>query len=295
MAPAISEVVSTLFYEGRLMVAQNARADPYWSSIRQPVIRDGFEKENNIFIIQAHENGKYSPKNGGICRFESGELIRTLIDEIHHKEMPGTLIAVLTPFRANRRSIANYLGRETYKDVLVGTVHSMQGMERQIIIFDPAMGDNDFLKGKNGMRLINVALSRAQAQLYLILSKGDLNNPIFREIQGIISKKSADPENRTPTAPILSPKQTIKLEDAHRISNFPNCLMGQWIEATHQKSRVIGKVIGIHQQGKKINIRTQSDQILTIDITRVAYGLKDMPEILGPPKKKHILRKNKRV
>jgi hypothetical protein len=44
------------------------------------------------------------------------------------------------------------------------------------VIFDPVTAQNPFLNSENGRRLINVALSRAQAHVVLLLNQNDLIN-----------------------------------------------------------------------------------------------------------------------
>jgi superfamily I DNA and/or RNA helicase len=71
------------------------------------------------------------------------------------------------------------------RDVLVSTVHKAQGSERKIVIFDPVDGASPFLGGVDGDRLINVAISRAQAQLVIFASDHDLTNPTLRKIADV--------------------------------------------------------------------------------------------------------------
>ena len=55
------------------------------------------------------------------------------------------------------------------------------------MIFDPVDGANPFLARAGGDRLINVAISRAQSQVVLFLSDGDLANKMLNQIASLAS------------------------------------------------------------------------------------------------------------
>jgi superfamily I DNA/RNA helicase len=71
--------------------------------------------------------------------------------------------------------------------VLASTVHRAQGSERNTVIFDPVHASTSFLNNRDlGPRLMNVALSRAKARLFVIASRENLLNPVIRQIANII-------------------------------------------------------------------------------------------------------------
>jgi hypothetical protein len=107
-------------------------------------------------------------------------------------------IIVLTPFRAQRALVRQFLDNAGLKRVAVSTVHRAQGSERHTVIFDPVQGDSPFLKNEDtGPRLINVAISRAKARLIIVLSPGDRRSPlleqIYRAVQGPKTAENAIP------------------------------------------------------------------------------------------------------
>jgi hypothetical protein len=99
-----------------------------------------------------------------------------------HAELPNARVAIVTPYRAQVRLIRKWLAEETkaakhLKDIEVGTVHSFQGGEADVVIFDmvdgpprPSLGN--LLSGDSGMRLVNVAITRARGKLIAIGDKG---------------------------------------------------------------------------------------------------------------------------
>ena len=86
-------------------------------------------------------------------------------------------IAIICPYRGQVRLIRRWLHGESQADkrlkgVEVGTVHSFQGGEADVVIFDivdgpprPNMGV--LLRDETGMRLANVAMTRARGKLIL--------------------------------------------------------------------------------------------------------------------------------
>lgn len=79
---------------------------------------------------------------------------------------------VLTPYRAQRRRLEAELNSVNAPAATVSTVHRAQGSERRLVIFDPVCPTADFVKDEEGMRLVNVAFSRAQCRLVVMLQRG---------------------------------------------------------------------------------------------------------------------------
>jgi hypothetical protein len=82
------------------------------------------------------------------------------------------------------------LDQQYLKAVNVSTVHSVQGAQAPVVIFDPVFGTDRLLTGQDGGRLINVALSRAQSKLILLLSAADLANPLFAQMASIVQRRA---------------------------------------------------------------------------------------------------------
>ena len=64
-------------------------------------------------------------------------------------------IAIITPFTQQKIAIKNALGNY-YVDVVVGTVHSLQGAEREVIIFSPVYSSNDNFFFDKGVNMLHV-------------------------------------------------------------------------------------------------------------------------------------------
>jgi very-short-patch-repair endonuclease len=94
---------------------------------------------------------------------------------------PGTRIAIITPYRGQVKLVRRWLHEEIKIDsrlegIEVGTVHSFQGGEADAVIFDvvdgsPRPGPGVLLRDDAGMRLVNVAITRARGKLVIIADK----------------------------------------------------------------------------------------------------------------------------
>jgi superfamily I DNA and/or RNA helicase len=91
-------------------------------------------------------------------------------------------VAIITPYRAQVKLLRNKLRElstsslwQRYR-VTPGTIHQFQGSEADIVLFDmvdgpgrPALGA--LLRGDTGIRLVNVAITRARGKLILLINQ----------------------------------------------------------------------------------------------------------------------------
>lgn len=180
MAEPICSIVSGLFYQGELRVADDCKNKDAWLSERSLVnIRS--LSTGNIHIQHIEQEGTWSAKYHGPIRYMSAEFIRDVVAELTC-EQEAEDIVVLTPFRAQRTLIRSMLRHAGVRGVQVSTVHRAQGSERHTVLFDPVKGNDDFLLTSLAQRLVNVALSRAKARVIITLSPGDRENPLFEKL-----------------------------------------------------------------------------------------------------------------
>lgn len=82
------------------------------------------------------------------------------------------IIAIITPFTAQAKLLKRYVARAGLgsEKITIGTLHSMQGAERPVIVFSPTYGvthTGSVFFARNP-RLLNVAVSRAQDSFLVI-------------------------------------------------------------------------------------------------------------------------------
>lgn len=112
------------------------------------------------------------------------------------------IVAVVTPFREQSRKIMEYLRepkdkslKEELSLITVGTVHSLQGAERGVVLFSPTYSRHN--KGSfidNDKSMLNVAVSQAKDS-FLVFGDMSLFNKQSVSPTGILAKYLFEHEN----------------------------------------------------------------------------------------------------
>ena len=96
---------------------------------------------------------------------------RNRIQDTYGKPLKN-LVAVLTPFTAQKRYFVQALRTEKYRSlsgIIFGTIHALQGAERDIVIFSPVYtrddGDTGEMFFNKDIRMLNVAVAAACGNL----------------------------------------------------------------------------------------------------------------------------------
>lgn len=258
MAEPISDLVSHIFYDGELKVAADALKSPDWIERRKLSLRD-FDESQHLCVAMMTEEGTWSQTYRGPIRFGSAVwLAEMLRDSINEGLISAEDVIVLTPFRAQRALLRKQLSDHGVRKVKVSTVHRAQGSEASVVIFDPALGANDFLQTEEASRLINVAMSRAQAKLVMILSPGDLENPMFAQVAHIDRLSNDD-------------REAISLESLFDRDDFPKCAVNQRVAI----GRHIGEVSRISTDGTMLymrNERSGAEQTFMLEFLRKKFA-----------------------
>ena len=184
MAKPISDAVSTSFYESKLKVAAPAETNPAWNRSRtaQPTKLLGTD---NLVLVRTEVAAAPAKKYRGYRCARSARLVAALVvDHVLHWSIEDIKdqILVLTPYRAQRRLLEDELRSIQAPVAIASTVHRAQGSERQVVIFDPVCPTADFVSGAEGMRLVNVAMSRAKCRLIVLLQDGWEKHPVLRPL-----------------------------------------------------------------------------------------------------------------
>lgn len=245
MAGPICKYVSDRFYEGKLTVCRKAADNSSWRAERDV----GCAEKDRLMVVPITRDGYYAQSLTGFVRHESAEKIRDLVVRLVNAGVKKDEIQVLTPFRAQRKVVRSLL-KEAKCLLTASTVHRAQGTEKKIIIFDPVDGGGKFLCCEEGFRLINVACSRAQAQLIVMISSGDASNWAL--------------------APLATPALKLPLLcELASAAEFPELLIG----------KTFG-YMGVPLRGKRILLNS-----LRVDKggTEKSYNIPGMLEVCGNP------------
>lgn len=260
MAEPICKIVSDIFYNSELVVAEDCKKNRKWLEDRQlPFV--SMLGQQNVNLQTVNEEGKWSSQYGGYIRYKSAELIRDIVVQLVQFVDQKDII-ILTPFRAQRTLIKVFLKNVNYKQVSVSTVHRAQGSERHTVIFDPVNGNNGFFKKDGSPRLINVALSRAQTRLVVVLSPDDLDNSLLNQIANIV-------ENRE------NAKDAVPIAELIHASNFPQNAIGKVVKIKD----IVGRVMGISEDGSSLCLLNfKTGQTLKFKIATLKENFQKVPE-----------------
>jgi superfamily I DNA and/or RNA helicase len=171
MHPQISECVNEMFYGGQLIdKAPNGKTRAYNLGPLPGTAR--------LFLDLSDEDGYFAEKTQGGSRMNrvTAEKVCTLAN-YYPRHDPEVLVGVITPYRAQVRLIKRLLKKtnmrpEELERIHVGTVHTFQGSERDVLIWDLVESSGSSMgllyREDSGNRLANVAITRAQGKLILV-------------------------------------------------------------------------------------------------------------------------------
>ena len=241
MAPPLCELIGEVFYDGQLRVAADAAGDPGWHAARArpfgPLPADA-----HLTLLEVDGKGGWSERLRGPTRRSSAARIAALVREaLDAGHARPSEIVVLTPFRAQRAMLRHELAACGAAGVRVGTVHRAQGSEAPFVLFDPVDGGHPFLAGDEAVRLVNVALSRAQAKVVVALSALDRTGPVT----GRLWHRERLQRDAAAAVPIG--------ELAAR-PGFPSSAVGRTVRI----GRHVGEVSGVSRDGTQLSLTNRA-------------------------------------
>lgn len=173
---SIVNLTNNAFYEGKLKPV--IRNSPLWV-IDGPISGKVVKVINRGIEENCVKHYGSSRRNFGTC-----EQVMKLLEE-YYKYCCDTneniSIGIITPYRAQVRLYhakvrADYGNSEFYKNIKIGTIHTFQGSECDIVFFDlveeSSAPVSRLLNDKDGERLITVALTRARQKLIVVGDTG---------------------------------------------------------------------------------------------------------------------------
>jgi superfamily I DNA and/or RNA helicase len=171
MHPVIGDLVSDLFYDGKLQHGENtaerrtiAAKEPYPDA---PLVVIDTESQT-MCAVREGSYSRFNEKTAQICLELAIEAIQAGIDSV----------AIITPYVAQSRLIRQLLSKYRNENQYVDcqTVHRFQGGERDMVILDTVdsspLSPGVLLAGhssrSSSQNLINVSISRARGKLIII-------------------------------------------------------------------------------------------------------------------------------
>jgi len=264
MAAPIGELVSELFYEGALRVAADSVQRPDWLAARRRALGE-VGAETHVQLQWMRSEGAWSATERGPLRRESAEAIAQAVAQaLESGDWRAEELIVLTPFRAQRALIRHSLRRRGVAldgeggGLRVSTVHRAQGSEAPVVFFDPADAAQPFLQTEAALRLLNVALSRAQAKVLVYLSRRDAEQPLLAPLVQRL-RLAADG------------REALPLERLAAQPDFPANALGRRVMAGRHR----GEIVRVSPDGRQfwlVNERSGATQLFDTAFWRAKAG-----------------------
>ena len=179
----IVDLINKTFYQGKLIPAANPNDD----------IISSKPFAGRVIALKKVSNGEVRYTKGGTRQNKVfAENVMDILDELSENEDANFTIGIITPYRGQVSLLKALKYERKYdekfdKRIKIGTIHTFQGSECDIIIFDMVdcfdMENSDkpnkigrLYHGENGDRLMNVALSRAKHKLIVVCDPEYIKN-----------------------------------------------------------------------------------------------------------------------
>ncbi|MCC6511619.1 MAG: AAA family ATPase, partial [Pirellulaceae bacterium] len=180
MHPDVCQVVSAFQYDGQLSTAPEVvqRPSPLPRLFQnQPramwYILD--EETHDLPTIRADRG----PGNRSWVRPITLDILRRLFSDSSLAKTKGLFIS---PFNAQAKLVHTFFASADIKSWMSSTVHSQQGSEADIVIFDTVNAGSYGWAYDDWKRLINVGLSRAREAILLLASRAEMEEPYLRPL-----------------------------------------------------------------------------------------------------------------
>ncbi len=201
MRDDMAGLISSVFYEGRLRSSEERiqAAEGRSASVRL------VDSSDFSPVLEKKEGGRgFQPENKVHGQLVTDVIRRYVVESGLRLEDIG----IIVPFRAGVYSYRKWLREKGLDGVEVGTIHTYQGREKRVIVFDTVMTGEvtaygrvrhytvrPFDEDKNGLsvpRLLNVALSRAKDRLILVADMRHIRAVYHNKFLGRLMERAGE-------------------------------------------------------------------------------------------------------
>lgn len=173
--PRICNLINQPFYEGKLISKADGVKDNDPLMFRPfsgiPIAYINLESDKRNLVKRSSKGSRSNSFSGKITAFLANWVA---------EGSPEISVGVVTPYRAQVAFVKSELHKKyssRANQIKVGSIHSFQGDEADVIIYDIVDAPNEKIgllyQDETGERLLNVAISRAKRKLILV---GDIQN-----------------------------------------------------------------------------------------------------------------------
>lgn len=181
--PDIVGFAARYVYEGKIKPAAKPKEKTLALSPGYP---DFLEPRKPFTLI--HVDSQEERRGGSRINEAEARVCYELVDALTKHGVPQEEIGVITPYRAQRSRIKEYLQGF---NVEVNTVDAFQGREKDVVIFSLTATREDSLAFAADANRLNVAITRARKKLLFVANANVMEHGILKEIREWAKKKKA--------------------------------------------------------------------------------------------------------
>ena len=180
MHPDVCNVVSHFQYGGFLTTAadrsrQATTLSPFLADMSRAIWYVLDEENVDLSSIRASRG----PGNKSWVRSVTPSILQKIFSNDQVRNANGLFIS---PFKAQAQVVGKLLASWGMTTWEASTVHSQQGSESDIVIFDTVNASNYTWPHEEWMRLVNVAISRAREAVVVLASRSEMDEPYLRPL-----------------------------------------------------------------------------------------------------------------
>ena len=176
----ICKVVSAYQYENILTTAQEVQS----RDCRLPEIFRGQPRAIWYVLDEDGEDlptirAERGPGNKSWIRVATAKILARLFSDDSLRAAQGLFVS---PFRAQAKQVAAFFAKSNLATWSASTVHSQQGSEADIVIFDTVNAGSYSWPYDEWKRLVNVAISRSRETIIVLASRAEMEEPYLRPL-----------------------------------------------------------------------------------------------------------------
>ena len=181
MHPDVCRVVSAFQYNG-ILTTPAERADqastlsPFLANRSRAIWYVLDEEDCDLATIRATRG----PGNKSWVRQITKTVLQKLFSDADVRRANGLFIS---PFKAQANAVGEWLAGWGMNSWESSTVHSQQGSEADIVVFDTVNAGSHTWGVVEWKRLVNVALSRAREAVIVLASRAEMDEPYLRPLK----------------------------------------------------------------------------------------------------------------
>ena len=185
MHPDVCKIVSNYQYGGILKTAKEtvsrpANLTPLLSNHSRAIWYVLDEEQGDLSSIRA-ERG---PGNKSWIRAVTFSVLEKILNDPAIRNSKGMFIS---PFTAQSHAVANLFTKWQLTSWESSTVHSQQGTETDIVVFDTVNAGSYGWPYEEWKRLVNVALSRAREAVIVLASRSEMDEPYLKPLRSLLT------------------------------------------------------------------------------------------------------------